>query len=182
MVRRDAEDCSIGSAPGRQAKAEPPQLLDLPAASDGRVPTRVGSMGTVGRPRRPVGMGRATQRSLFISIGDDRMPQSVCTKHTASQKAAPAIVERARGAGYRDGRRAIARVWTSHRWEIDETSRSMSGRRVGNAVNMNLNAVLSHRAIQLVGGPLGSKVQFHPNDESHGTVVQRHLPTRHAIA
>jgi fumarate hydratase, class II len=34
----------------------------------------------------------------------------------------------------------------------------------GTQSNMNVNEVISHRAIQLVGGTLGSKDPIHPND------------------
>src|SRR5260370_34707725 len=37
----------------------------------------------------------------------------------------------------------------------------------GTQSNMNVNEVISNRAIQLVGGRLGTKTPVHPNDDVH---------------
>ena len=43
--------------------------------------------------------------------------------------------------------------------------------------NMNVNEVISNRAIQLLGGELGSKKPVHPErPRQHGAVAERHLP------
>jgi fumarate hydratase class II len=51
----------------------------------------------------------------------------------------------------------------------------------GTQSNMNANEVISNRAIEMLGGEMGSKKPVHPNDHcQHEPVVQRHLPDRHA--
>ncbi len=51
----------------------------------------------------------------------------------------------------------------------------------GTQSNMNANEVISNRAIEMLGGVIGSKDPVHPNDHvQHGPVVQRHLPDRDA--
>ncbi len=51
----------------------------------------------------------------------------------------------------------------------------------GTQSNMNANEVISNRAIEMLGGVIGSKKPVHPNDHvQHGPVVERHLPDRNA--
>ncbi|MET7331108.1 class II fumarate hydratase [Nonomuraea sp. NPDC005650] len=110
--------------------------------------------------------GAQTQRSLIhFSIGDDRMPKAVYRAYGYIKKAA-AIVN--------------ARAGRLPRWQADLISRVadevISGELdgefplyvwqtgSGTQSNMNVNEVISNRAIQLVGGRLGSKDPVHPND------------------
>ena len=49
----------------------------------------------------------------------------------------------------------------------------------GTQSNMNVNEVISNRAIQLLGGELGSKTPVHPNDDVNmAQFVERHNPSR----
>jgi fumarate hydratase class II len=110
--------------------------------------------------------GAQTERSLVhFAIGDDRMPKQVYHAYGYVKKAA-ALVNA--GAGRLD------------RWQADAISTVadeviagsldsefplfvwQSGS--GTQSNMNVNEVISNRAIQLLGGVLGSKSPIHPND------------------
>jgi fumarate hydratase class II len=51
----------------------------------------------------------------------------------------------------------------------------------GTQSNMNANEVISNRAIEMLGGEMGSKTPVHPNDHVQSRpVLQRHLPDRDA--
>src|SRR5271163_3434768 len=111
--------------------------------------------------------GAQTQRSLVhFSIGDDRMPKSVYHAYGYVKKAA-ALVNAAAGrladwkaeAIERAADEAIAGKLDEHFplyvWQTGSGTQS----------NMNVNEVLSNRAIQLLGGEIGSKSPVHPNDD-----------------
>ncbi|MBA4104742.1 MAG: class II fumarate hydratase [Pirellula sp.] len=111
--------------------------------------------------------GAQTQRSLIhFSIGDDRMPKRVYHAYGYVKKAA-ALVNEAAGrlpawkaaAIVRAADEAIAGKLDEHFplyvWQTGSGTQS----------NMNVNEVLSNRAIQLLGGVLGSKSPVHPNDD-----------------
>ncbi len=111
--------------------------------------------------------GSQTQRSLHhFSIGDDRMPKAVYHAYGYVKKAC-ALVNAAGGRLPDWKRDAIVRA-------ADET---ISGRLdahyplfvwqtgSGTQSNMNINEVLSNRAIQLLGGVLGSQHPVGPNDD-----------------
>src|SRR5229473_4502364 len=110
--------------------------------------------------------GAQTQRSLVhFSIGDDRMPKRVYHAYGYVKKAA-AIVNATAGrlpqwkaqAIMRAADEAIAGLLDDHFplyvWQTGSGTQS----------NMNINEVLSNRAIQLLGGKIGSKEPVHPND------------------
>jgi fumarate hydratase, class II len=123
------------------------------------------SMGTVWVPAEQY-WGAQTQRSLtFFDIGEDSMPQEVISALAIVKKAA-AMANRELGKlpddltamiiqaadEIIDGRLAgnfPLRVW-------------MSGS--GTQCNMNVNEVISNRAIQLSGGVMGTRAPVHPND------------------
>ena len=111
--------------------------------------------------------GAQTQRSLIhFSIGNDHMPKEVYHAYGYVKKAA-AIVN------------ASEKVLPE--WKADLISRVadeiIAGKLdsefplyvwqtgSGTQSNMNVNEVISNRAIQLVGGRLGSKIPIHPNDD-----------------
>ena len=111
--------------------------------------------------------GAQTQRSLIhFSIGDDRMPKAVYHAYGYVKKAAASVNGRA---GRLPGWKAnlIARVadeviagklddnFPLYVWQTGSGTQS----------NMNVNEVISNRAIQLAGGELGSKTPVHPNDD-----------------
>ena len=111
--------------------------------------------------------GAQTQRSLIhFSIGDDRMPKRVYHAYGYVKKAA-ALVNEAAGrlpawkaaAIVRAAEEAIEGKLDDHFplyvWQTGSGTQS----------NMNVNEVLSNRAIQLLGGVLGSKSPVHPNDD-----------------
>ncbi|MFB6961228.1 class II fumarate hydratase [Streptomyces sp. NPDC056309] len=123
------------------------------------------SMGAVDVPADRY-WGAQTQRSLIhFSIGDDRMPKAVYHAYGHVKKAA-AIV---------NGRAGRLPAWKADLIEkvADEVIAGelddhfplyvwQTGS--GTQSNMNTNEVISNRAIQLVGGELGSKTPVHPND------------------
>jgi fumarate hydratase class II len=128
--------------------------------------TEFDSMGDVAVPADRY-WGAQTQRSLqHFSIGDDHMPKEVYHAYGYVKKAA-AIVNHA--AGRLSSQKAdpivaacdevIAGRLDDHFplfvWQTGSGTQS----------NMNVNEVVSNRAIQLVGGTLGSQQPIGPNDD-----------------
>ena len=110
--------------------------------------------------------GAQTARSLIhFAIGDDRMPKQVYHAYGYVKKAA-ALVNAA--AGRLD--RHVADAIISAADEViagkldSEFPLFVWQTGSGTQSNMNLNEVISNRAIQLLGGELGSKTPVHPND------------------
>ena len=110
--------------------------------------------------------GAQTERSLHhFAIGDDRMPAELIRAFAILKKAA-ALVNRDLGkldeartdlivraadeviSGRLDGEFPL-RIWQTGS---------------GTQTNMNVNEVISNRAIELAGGEMGSKKPVHPND------------------
>jgi len=123
------------------------------------------SMGTVEVPADHY-WGAQTQRSLIhFSIGDDRMPKAIDHAYGYIKKAA-AIVNFAEGRLPKDKADLIIKVSD----EIingkldDEFPLYVWQTGSGTQTNMNVNEVISNRAIDLAGGVLGSKDPIHPND------------------
>ena len=143
-----------------------PAILDIPigiAATGTRKETD--SLGEVDVPADRY-WGAQTQRSLIhFSIGDDRMPKAVYHAYGHVKKAA-ATVNGAAGRLPEWKANLIKRVadeviagslddhFPLYVWQTGSGTQS----------NMNVNEVISNRAIQLVGGELGSKTPIHPND------------------
>jgi fumarate hydratase class II len=111
--------------------------------------------------------GAQTERSLIhFSIGGDQMPKELYRAYGYVKKAA-ALVNAAEGLLPQWKAELIARVadeviagkldseFPLFVWQTGSGTQS----------NMNLNEVISNRAIQLVGGKLGSKHPIHPNDD-----------------
>lgn len=110
--------------------------------------------------------GAQTQRSLVhFSIGDDHMPKAVYHAYGYVKKAA-ALVNAS--AGRLEQWRAKAIVTAADEviaGELDENFPLYVWQTgSGTQSNMNVNEVISNRAIQLLGGQLGSKAPIHPND------------------
>jgi fumarate hydratase class II len=152
---------------GSVVPADPPPILNLPiglAAAGTR--TETDSMGAVEVPADKY-WGAQTQRSLIhFSIGDDRMPKAVYHAYGYVKKAAAAVNGTAgrlppwkAGLIERVADEVIAGKLDAHFplyvWQTGSGTQS----------NMNVNEVISNRAIQLTGGQLGSKVPVHPNDD-----------------
>jgi fumarate hydratase class II len=151
----------------KPANEKPPTMLELPVgieATGHRMETD--SMGSIEVPADRY-WGAQTERSLIhFSIGDDRMPKAVYHAYGYVKKAA-AIVNGQDGRLPRWKADLIARVadeviagdldehFPLYVWQTGSGTQS----------NMNVNEVISNRAIQLVGGTLGSKDPVHPNDD-----------------
>src|ERR1700720_377629 len=146
---------------------EHPVLHDIPIGIDATGQRHeTDSMGGIDVPADRY-WGAQTQRSLVhFAIGDDRMPKRVYHAYGYVKKAA-ALVNAAGGrlpqwkadAIVRAAEEAIAGKLDDHFplyvWQTGSGTQS----------NMNLNEVLSNRAIQLLGGKIGSKEPVHPNDD-----------------
>ncbi|MGW4730993.1 class II fumarate hydratase [Streptomyces shenzhenensis] len=143
-----------------------PKILDIPIGLEASGTRReTDSMGAVDVPADRY-WGAQTQRSLIhFSIGDDRMPKAVYHAYGYVKKAA-AIV---------NGRAGRLPAWKAEL--IEQVADEVIAGRLddhfplyvwqtgsGTQSNMNTNEVISNRAIQLVGGELGSKSPIHPND------------------
>ena len=110
--------------------------------------------------------GSQTQRSLIhFSIGDDRMPKAVYHAYGYVKKAAAIVNERL-------GRlpKPIADLIVQAADEVtagkldDEFPLYVWQTGSGTQSNMNVNEVISNRAIQMARGQLGTKSPVHPND------------------
>jgi fumarate hydratase class II len=110
--------------------------------------------------------GAQTQRSLVhFSIGDDRMPTAVYQAYGYVKKAA-ATVNTTTGSLQQSKAELIIQVadeviagqldneFPLYVWQTGS----------GTQTNMNVNEVISNRAIQITGGILGTKDPIHPND------------------
>jgi fumarate hydratase, class II len=145
----------------------PPTLRHIPIGIDATGQRHeTDSMGGIDVPADRY-WGAQTQRSLVhFAIGDDRMPTRVYHAYGYVKKAA-ALVNAAAGrlAGWkadaivRAADEAIAGKLDDHFplyvWQTGSGTQS----------NMNVNEVLANRAIQLLGGKVGSKSPVHPNDD-----------------
>ncbi|MGJ7506376.1 class II fumarate hydratase [Variovorax sp. GT1P44] len=144
-----------------------PPLTDIEIGIDARGFRReFDSMGQVDVPADRY-WGAQTQRSLLhFSIGDDRMPKEVYHAYGVVKKAC-ALVNETEGrlpgwkakAIVKAADEAIAGQLDDHFplyvWQTGSGTQS----------NMNVNEVLSNRAIQLFGGVLGSQKPVAPNDD-----------------
>src|SRR5882757_3812344 len=123
------------------------------------------SMGSIGVPADHY-WGAQTQRSLVhFSIGNDRMPKEVYRAYGYEKKAAAIVNET-------DGRldKKVADAIVAAADEViagkldAEFPLYVWQTGSGTQSNMNVNEVISNRAIQIVGGTLGTKTPIHPND------------------
>jgi fumarate hydratase, class II len=144
-----------------------PQILDVPIGT-GATGDRAesDSMGRIDVPAEHY-WGAQTQRSLVnFAIGDDRMPIEVCHAYAYIKKSA-ALVNAELGvtAGWKA--QLIARVAEEVISGALDSEFPLSVWQTGSGTqtNMNVNEVISNRAIQLVGGRLGSKDPIHPNQD-----------------
>jgi len=127
--------------------------------------TETDSMGPIDVPASRY-WGAQTQRSLHhFSIGDDRMPKSVIRGMAILKKAA-ALVNRELGGLSEEEAELIVRAADeildgAHDEEFPLFVWQTGS---GTQTNMNVNEVISNRAIELAGAELGSKTPIHPND------------------
>jgi fumarate hydratase class II len=146
---------------------EEPEVRDLPVGIGATGHRRESdSMGVISVPADRY-WGAQTQRSLihFGDIGADPMPRQVYHAFGYVKKAA-ALANGTAGRLPSWMARLIARVCDEViAGELDEHFPLRVWQTgSGTQTNMNVNEVISNRAIQLVGGELGSKVPVHPND------------------
>ncbi|HXP92701.1 MAG TPA: class II fumarate hydratase [Candidatus Binatia bacterium] len=133
---------------------------------NGKYRVETDSMGAVLVPADHL-WGAQTERSLIhFSVGEDRMPKQVYHAYGYVKKAA-AIVNAAAGLLPKDKAELIVKA-------ADEV---ISGKLdaefplfvwqtgSGTQSNMNVNEVISNRAIQMLGGALGTQTPIHPNDD-----------------
>jgi fumarate hydratase, class II len=162
-----------------------PAMKDVPIGLPaGGTRAEFDSMGSVEVPADRY-WGAQTQRSLqHFSIGDDRMPKPVYHAYGYVKKAC-ALVNQAAGrlptwkadAIVRAADEAIAGKLDEHFplyvWQTGSGTQS----------NMNVNEVLANRAIQLLGGTLGSQHPVGPNDDVNmGQSSNDSFPTAMHIA
>src|SRR5882724_6022672 len=144
-----------------------PLLHDLPIGIDATgLRHETDSMGGIDVPADHY-WGAQTQRSLVhFSIGDDHLPKAVYHAYGYVKKAA-ALVNAAAGRLPRWKADAIVRAADEAiAGELDEHFPLYVWQTgSGTQSNMNVNEVLSNRAIQLLGGKIGSKAPVHPNDD-----------------
>jgi fumarate hydratase, class II len=131
--------------------------------SDVRIETD--SLGEVGVPADKL-WGAQTQRSLqYFSIGRDLMPREMIAAYAILKKAA---ADANRAGGRLDERthalivKVCDEILSGEHQNMFPLHVWMTGS--GTQFNMNVNEVISNRACQLAGTPLGSKRPVHPND------------------
>ena len=111
--------------------------------------------------------GAQTERSLhFFAIGEETMPAAVL-RAFGVLKLASAQVNRALGKLDKDKAELIERAAQEI---IDGLLMDQFPLRIwqtgsGTQTNMNVNEVISNRAIEMAGGVLGTKYPVHPNDD-----------------
>jgi fumarate hydratase class II len=141
-------------------RLKPGTVLD-----DGKWRIEMDSMGQVKVPADRL-WGAQTQRSLIhFSIGNDRMPVEVYHAYGFVKKAA-ALVNQRLGRLSKDKAELIVKAadeviagkldenFPLYVWQTGSGTQS----------NMNVNEVISNRAIQMVKGTLGTQQPVHPND------------------
>ena len=144
-----------------------PSLRDVPigiAASGTR--RESDSMGEIEVPADRY-WGAQTERSLLhFSIGENRMPKALYHAFGIVKRAA-AEANAAAGRLPAWKADAIARASDeTRRGELDEHYPLYVWQTgSGTQTNMNVNEVIANRAIQLLGGEIGSKKPVHPNDD-----------------
>ena len=123
------------------------------------------SMGTIEVPAEHY-WGAQTQRSLIhFSIGNDRMPKEVYHAYGYVKKAAAIVNQAAGRLSETIASAIIAAAGEVITGQLDaEFPLYVWQTGSGTQSNMNVNEVISNRAIQILGGTLGTKKPVHPND------------------
>src|SRR4051794_8143091 len=134
-------------------------------AEQTRTRTESDSMGTIEVPTG-VYWGAQTQRSLLhFNIGPDTMPPELIRAFAILKKAA-ALVNQDLGKLPADKAKLIVQAAD----EViagklsDQFPLRVWQTGSGTQTNMNVNEVISNRAIEIAGGKMGSKQPIHPND------------------
>jgi fumarate hydratase class II len=151
----------------RKDSGHTPTILNIPIGTGGTGKRKESD--TLGEVEVPADhyWGAETQRSLIhFSIGDDHMPKELYHAYGYVKKAA-ALVNADLGKMPRWKAELISRVAEEViKGELDsEFPLFVWQTGSGTQSNMNVNEVIANRAIQLVGGRLGTKNPIHPNDD-----------------
>ncbi|MFN3305863.1 MAG: class II fumarate hydratase [Candidatus Kapaibacteriota bacterium] len=124
------------------------------------------SMGEIEVPAN-VYWGAQTQRSLIhFRIGEERMPRAIIRAFGILKKSC-ALVNQELGLLPKEKADLIVKACDeviSGKLD-DQFPLSVWQTGSGTQTNMNVNEVISNRAIELAGGELGSKKPIHPNDD-----------------
>jgi fumarate hydratase class II len=149
-----------------RATANPPASTHGAAPTHGATRTEADSMGKMEVPADRY-YGAQTARSLVhFAIGKDTMPPELIRAFGILKKAA-ALVNQDLGKLPADKSRLIAEA-------ADEVIAGKLNEHFplriwqtgsGTQTNMNVNEVISNRAIEISGGVMGSKKPIHPNDD-----------------
>ena len=149
-----------------RATANPPASTHGAAPTHGATRTEADSMGKMEVPADRY-YGAQTARSLVhFAIGKDTMPPELILAFGILKKAA-ALVNQDLGKLPADKARLIAEA-------ADEVIAGKLNEHFplriwqtgsGTQTNMNVNEVISNRAIEIAGGVMGSKKPIHPNDD-----------------
>ena len=144
-----------------------PTLRDVPigiAASGTR--RESDSMGEIEVPADRY-WGAQTERSLLhFSIGENRMPKALYHAFGIVKKAAAEVNADAGRLPQWKAEAIVRACDETIRGELDEHYPLYVWQTgSGTQTNMNVNEVVANRAIQLLGGEIGSKKPVHPNDD-----------------
>ena len=123
------------------------------------------SLGSIQVPEEKY-WGAQTQRALeHFAIGDHRMPRAVIhalalvKKVAASVNADLGLLDRERAQAIHQAAEEVEKGLLEEHFPLGIWQ---SGS--GTQTNMNLNEVIANRAIEILGGKIGSKSPVHPND------------------
>jgi fumarate hydratase class II len=132
----------------------------------GATRTETDSMGAIDVPADHY-WGAQTQRSLHhFAIGDDRMPRAVIRAMAILKKAAALVNEELGKLPPEKSKVIVAAADEIIDGQLaEEFPLSVWQTGSGTQTNMNVNEVISNRAIELAGGEMGSKQPVHPNDD-----------------
>jgi fumarate hydratase class II len=144
-----------------------PRVRDVPIGLDATGYRReTDAMGAIDVPADRY-WGAQTQRSLHhFAIGDDHVPKALYHAYGIIKRAATEVHAAA-------GRMPAWKAEAIIRAADEAASGALDGHfplylwqtGSGTQTNMNVNEVLANRAIQLLGGTVGSKRPVHPNDD-----------------
>ncbi|MBA2325209.1 MAG: class II fumarate hydratase [Actinobacteria bacterium] len=134
-------------------------------SEDGPIRQETDSMGAIDVPAARY-WGAQTQRSLHhFAIGDDRIPKPVIKAMAVLKKAATLTNQDLGKLAAEEAKLIVQAADEIIEGRHDgEFPLSVWQTGSGTQTNMNVNEVISNRAIELAGGERGSKAPIHPND------------------
>jgi len=141
-----------------------------PAVEDGVMRLESDSMGTIEVPAEKYYGAQSARSLVHFDIGDGAWPRDVMPRQViyamATLKKAAALVNR--DLGKLDAERAELIVKAADEIVAGRLDAHFPLRvwqtGSGTQTNMNVNEVISNRAIEIAGGTMGSKKPVHPND------------------